>query len=187
MKEIGKLTGIFTEMVENAKNHTRRWKNITLGRKAFTIMRELPDVLPDAYDTPAAKAELLGNMLDQMDETSTPRFCIQVREYMLSLDPEDSDNIMNLEQLRDYIDLSIPMEEYCRKYHRRLKFDPVERTPQMEEICESVERECAEATADHRRGMGFCFMYWSIKRDILSKYGIEWNSPATMNPRVMFD
>ena len=35
--------------------------------------------------------------------------------------------------------------------------------------------------------MGFCFKYWSIKRDILAAMGIDWQSPQEMNPRCRFD
>jgi hypothetical protein len=50
-----------------------------------------------------------------------------------------------------------------------------------------VEKECDERLAGEHKGMGFCFSYWSTKKAVLAKYGIEWDSPATMNPRVMFD
>ncbi|WP_294456636.1 hypothetical protein [uncultured Bacteroides sp.] len=40
----------------------------------------------------------------------------------------------------------------------------------------------------HPRGMGFCFAYWNTKAQVLkADYGIEWRSPAIMNPHVMFD
>jgi len=50
-----------------------------------------------------------------------------------------------------------------------------------------VERRLYEKLKNQPRGMGFCFEYWSAKRDLLAEYGIEWRSPGVMNPRVMFD
>jgi len=122
-----------------------------------------------------------------MEETLTPRFCIEVREYIHSLNADDESNNEELTQLRDFIDESFPMEEYCKKYSKILKFDPIERTQKWEDVIYDVEQECAEILKDEPKGMGFCFSYWSTKRSVLEKYGISWKSPGSMNPRVMFD
>lgn len=186
-EKIKTLAGVFSMMVTNANSFCDVWKNIKLGREAFAIMKELPDTIPGEFDTPADKAALLGQMLDQMEETYTPRFCIIVREYMHKLAPGDVGNDAKIEQLRDYIDLSLPMEEYCRKYHKHLKFDPMERTEEMEAVIESVEREVADELYGIPRGMGFCFAHWHARKVALALRGIEWDSPAVMNPGVMFD
>ena len=69
-----------------------------------------------------------------------------------------------------------------------LRVDPVEYTRRWEEIYYDVEDELEKRLEGQPRGMGFCFMYWSEKRALLSeKYGIEWRSPSSMNPGVMFD
>lgn len=186
-KLISRLAGLFSEMSANANTFGSMWKNIELGKEAFAIMKELPETVPGEFDTPAEKAALLGSMLEQMNETDTPRFCIGVREYMRSLSPDDEDNARELAMLRDYIDLSLPMEEYCRRYRRHLKFDPVERTEEMERVVADVERECDRRLAGTPRGMGFCFAYWSARGAALSRRGIDWRSPSLMNPGVMFD
>ena len=62
-----------------------------------------------------------------------------------------------------------------------------ERTPLWEEINQEVEAEADALLGDEPRGMGFCFGYWSAKRGVLAKRGIEWHDPHQMNPRVMFD
>lgn len=186
-EKINTLAGLFQTMVKNANSFGEIWRNISLGRKAFALMKELPDTLEGEYDTPADKAALLGSMLQQMEDTYTPRFCISVREYMQELSPDDEENNANLARLRDYIDLSLPMEEYCKKYHKHLKFDPVERTKEMEDVIEIVEREVAEELADMPRGMGFCFAHWNVRAAALALHGIEWKSPALMNPGVIFD
>lgn len=187
MTDTQKLAEIFKEMVANASSIGDYWKNISLGRQAFEIMKKLPDALEGEYDSPVGKAELLENMLAQMDETLTPRFCLEMREYIEDCNPDSRGNIAMMEKLRDYIDESFPMPEYCKKHRRLLRFDPVERSARMEEIIEKVERECAEATTDVPHTMGYCFAYWSAKRNILRTYGIKWRSPHEMNPRVIFD
>ena len=94
-----------------------------------------------------------------------------------------------LRKWREYIDMDgVAEEEWCSKYHRYLRFDPIERTPLWEEIYYEVEKETDEAIGRNvPRGMGFCFMYWSSKAEVLARRGISWRSPHEMNPRVMFD
>lgn len=187
MEQLQKLAGIFKEMVANASSFGDYWKNIALGREAFAMMKQLPDVLEGEYDSPSGKGELLEKMLEQMDETLTPRFCIGVREYIMSCNPDSKNNVAKLGKLRDYIDESLPMPKYCDKYRVMLKFDPIERSERMEKVIEDVERKCAEANAGIPRALGYCFAYWSAKRNILKEYGIDWRSPAEMNPYVIFD
>ena len=70
----------------------------------------------------------------------------------------------------------------------RLRRDPVEYTVRWEEIYYDVEDYLNERFANAPRQMGLCFRIWSAKRDyLLDNYGIEWRSPAQMNPRVRFD
>ena len=69
-----------------------------------------------------------------------------------------------------------------------LRCDPVEYTFRWEDIYYEVERRLDERFANAPRHMGFCFLYWNAKRDLLKdEYGIDWKSPSQMNPRVMFD
>lgn len=69
-----------------------------------------------------------------------------------------------------------------------LKRDPVEYTYLWEEIYYDVEDYLKDRFANAPRQMGFCFMYWSAKRNYLKdNYNIDWHSPAQMNPHVMFD
>lgn len=186
-QNIERLGKIFREMVENYNSFGDIWKNIPLAKEAFAIMLSLPDALEGEFDTPQEKAGLLSQMLDQMEETLTPRFCLEVRRYMLGLDASDEDNSREIEMLQDYINLSLPMEEYCSRYRKFLKFDPVERTEKWEESIYEVEAECAEILKNEPKGMGSCFGYWSTKAAVLSRHGISWKSPSMMNPGVMFD
>lgn len=186
-KKIEAIGKLFAEMVDNYNTFGDVWKNIPLAKEAFRMMKELPPTVPGEFDTPAEKASLLGQMLDHMSETMTPRLCIEVREYMQSLNADDSDNAKALAKLRDFIDTNLPMEEYCKRHRRHLKFDPVERTPLWEEKIYEVEKECDRRLDGEPRCMGFCFIYWSTMRDVLAEHGIEWMSPGMMNPGVMFD
>lgn len=69
-----------------------------------------------------------------------------------------------------------------------LKHDPIEDTAVYQEVIKDVEKELDELLKDKPRSMGFCHIYWYEKKRILKeKYGIEWKSPALMNPHVRFD
>lgn len=180
------LGNTFRIMVENA-NDGEYWRNIGLGRIAFEALKQLPDSLPGEYENPTEKAGILSMMLEQMDQLLSPRLCISVRKEIERLIPGDEDNARELAMLRDYIDDSLPMEEFCRKHHRHLLFDPVERTAIFEEVIQEVEAVCAQRLSGHPHGMGFCFAYWRTREDALRDRGIEWRSPAVMNPHVLFD
>lgn len=184
---VKKIASLFKKMVANRNSFGKVWKNIALGREAYERMKELPPTVEGEFSTPEEKAALLGRMLEQMVETQSPRLCIEIREYMRTLAPDDESNNRGLEKLRDYIDLDLPMEEYCRKYRCHLYFDPVERTEAWEAVIGDVEAACSRRLWGRPRRMGFCFMYWSVKREILARYGIEWRTPHEMNPRVIFD
>ncbi len=173
-------------MVENA-NAGEYWRNVGLGRIAFDMMDRLPDTLPGEFETSAEKAGIMSMKLDQMDELLSPRLCIRIRREIEKLNPSQEGNAAELSKLQDYINPEMPMEEFCKKYGKHLLFDPVERTEQYEEVIQEVEAECDAALAGIPRGMGFCFAYWIEKRRILAEHGIEWRSPALMNPRVIFD
>ena len=69
-----------------------------------------------------------------------------------------------------------------------LRRDPVEYTDRWEEIYYDVEDYLNERFANAPRHIGLCFKIWSAKREYLKdNYGIDWHSPAQMNPRVRFD
>lgn len=69
-----------------------------------------------------------------------------------------------------------------------LRCDTVEYTFRWEDIYYQMEHKLNERFANAPRHMGFCFLYWNAKRELLKEeYGIDWKSPSQMNPRVMFD
>lgn len=69
-----------------------------------------------------------------------------------------------------------------------MKSDPIEYTDRWEEIYYDVDDYLKERFANVHRHMGFCFLYWSAKKEYLKEhYNIDWRSPAQMNPHVIFD
>lgn len=185
--QIKHLASIFKEMVENHDDFGMVWKNIPLAKEAFEILTEqITEPIPGEIECEADKAQLVVNMLDNMDPLSTPRLCLKMWEFVEQASPEMADE-EEIQKLRDYIDMSIPTDEWREKYYKSLKFDDVERTEAWERCIYDVEKKVDGKLKGTPRGMGFCFSYWSAKKSVLESYGIEWRSPRQMNPRVLFD
>ena len=69
-----------------------------------------------------------------------------------------------------------------------IKRDPVEYTEKYLKILPELEEKIENELKGVRRGHGFCFEYWSAKGEILERdYGIDWRSPAVLNPSTRFD
>lgn len=215
MDRINELGGIFSEMVENEETFGAQWKNIPLGKKAFVLMKDEIPLRVEGELTPYTRIVLLNKMISCMPERDCARFFLEVKKYQESLfrlirDEDDAREDMDIDgyegspeeyvreytlgqheesllRTQEYLDASVTMEAWCRKYNILLKFDPIERSQQWEDCIYEVEKVCAEKLAGEPKGMGFCYLYWSTKKAVLAKFGIEWNSPAVMNPRVMFD
>ncbi len=68
-----------------------------------------------------------------------------------------------------------------------LKHDPLEWTREWEDVIDDVDVEAYKKLGGYRRGMGFCFAFWSARHTALRKRGLSWRDPQMMNPGVMFD
>ena len=68
-----------------------------------------------------------------------------------------------------------------------IRTDPVEKTLKYKKIRKELEKELSELMKD-RTGIGSCHIYWAYKKRLLrEKYGIDWRSPAELNPGTLFD
>ena len=184
------------------------WRNIPLMRK---FIHELKDVAPFRSEiiNPAYKAHWIACILenDYIDKRETPRLfqslCELYRLYRDFEDPSDFDDYLQEHFDKNYfrqVDKWIysfamivldPQWEHALQCWNglggMLKVDPVQATPEWENVIYDVEKEVDEELEDEPRGMGFCHSYWSAKRAALARHGIEWRSPSAMNPGVMFD
>ena len=77
------------------------------------------------------------------------------------------------------------LEEIPQTGH--LRRDPIEWTKKWEISIDEADRLAYEEIEDLPRGMGWCFAFWAARYKALKKFGIEWKSPAIMNPNVLFD
>ena len=68
------------------------------------------------------------------------------------------------------------------------KTDPVEQTDEYKAIEKELEAKIEARLNGVERTRGYNRRYWSVKTEILKNdYGIEWKSPAVLNPRTKFD
>ena len=69
------------------------------------------------------------------------------------------------------------------------KEDPVEYTDEYLKIELELERLIRKQIGENEEErLGFCHLYWGTKKKILKEqFGIEWQSPAELNPDINFD
>lgn len=181
-------------MRKNAEN-MRMWKNIPLAQESVELLR----AIDDPKETPMAKAMACRAIVDLLPEYDVPRLVLGILRYQLELVqlseehdaeryPTEEEVKADIQRLEDYLDVEhVSSSEFQQRYQRHLKADPIERTPEWEAIYYKVEQECDRRLKGTPRGMGFCFPYWSTRREVLAEHGIAWRSPHEMNPHVLFD
>ena len=60
-------------------------------------------------------------------------------------------------------------------------------TPLPEELEETVDRQVKKEIGEGGY-LGYCHSYWAVKKRILKEqYGIDWRSPAELNPHILYD
>ncbi|MFO0803473.1 MAG: hypothetical protein U0791_10180 [Gemmataceae bacterium] len=70
----------------------------------------------------------------------------------------------------------------------RIRHDPIEDEPHVHPLLKLAEQEAESLLKDEPRRMGFGHAFAATKKQILrQKYGIEWRTPAEMNPHIAFD
>ena len=184
-KDLSRLQKIKKEMLRNA-DEGDTWKNIPLAKDAMHIIKDKMN----GIDIQTAK-DFFKDMFDAhaIDDTNTPRLYLSFLDYYHWLWQSTSYDDNRTYHLLHAVDPDISGEEFLERYssYRSLKYDPIQNTPEWEEIIYEVEKELDEQFRDVDRFMGFCHQYWSAKRAALAKRGIEWRSPQAMNPRVRFD
>ena len=178
-------------MRKNAEE-MRIWKNLPLAKETFELIKQVGD-----DEGPLGRAMGCEMVVEKLSEYDAPRFTLEMLRYelkQLQMSEEQSEDLTeeevqkHIEELERFIDIEhVSYAEYKKHSSRHLDFDEIERTPLWEKINYQFEVETDKLLGDEPRGMGFCFGYWSAKRGVLAKRGIEWRDPHQMNPRVLFD
>lgn len=68
-----------------------------------------------------------------------------------------------------------------------MNYDPIEDTREYRLIEKELEEKIYKRIGKPGK-MGYCYLYWHEKQRILKEdYNIDWQSPAQLNPGVLFD
>lgn len=79
-------------------------------------------------------------------------------------------------------------EEALRRLRESFRHDPLEDDPSFAVVLQAASERAEQELADHPRGIGFCHVFWEKKQEILrEQYGLEWKTPAELNPHMTFD
>jgi len=186
---------VLADQMSKNSEEMRMWKNIPLAGECLTLLQGMSD--EDAK--PLGRAFACDAIIRQLPEYDVPRLVLRILRYQLEQlrlsDEQDPDGYVteddvqaSIGRLEDYIDTEhISAEAFNEKHRRYMKLDPIQRTAAWEENYYEVEKECDRRLGNTPRGMGFCHAYWHELSEVLAERGIEWRSPAQMNPRARFD
>jgi hypothetical protein len=70
------------------------------------------------------------------------------------------------------------------------RYDPIEDDPKIQVQLKAADEEADQELAQKgvKNKAGSCHVFWEPKKRILrEKYGIDWRTPAEMNPEITFD
>lgn len=65
--------------------------------------------------------------------------------------------------------------------------DPIEKSHEYEKAMVKIAPILDKEFPPEKCGMGTCYRVWYRKKELLKEEGIEWKSPAEMNPNIRFD
>lgn len=79
-------------------------------------------------------------------------------------------------------------EQAYNEANGQILTDPVESSEDFLRVRFDVEKATDEILAEKREGgIPFCLLYWETKKNVLKEnFGIDWKSPADMNPNIRF-
>lgn len=178
---------------ENLREQTCEWENSSLAKEFLDIATYL-----EGYDH---MLERLYSATSRMADTifERPRLKLKLLDLELMvlrrIEAQTGHDMSICEHVSNELSFYYRNIKYADsgdfasiEQRGNLKHDPIEWSAEYERIIDEVEKKVGELLSDEPRGMGFCFSYWNTKANVLSEYyGIEWRSPAVMNPGVIFD
>ncbi len=178
---------------ENLRKQSREWENSSLAKEFLDIATYL-----EGYDH---MLERLYSAVSRMVDTifERPRLKLKLLDFELTvlrrIEAQTGHDMSICEHVSNELSFYYRNIKYADsgdfasiEQRGNLKHDPIEWSAEYERIIDDVEKKVGELLSDEPRGMGFCFSYWNTKANVLSEYyGIEWRSPAIMNPGVIFD
>ena len=71
---------------------------------------------------------------------------------------------------------------------KALRLHPLDHSKHFAAIIEHVDKLADDETGSAGDETGSCHLFWAAKKRILkTQFGLDWESPADLNPNVLFD
>ena len=69
-----------------------------------------------------------------------------------------------------------------------MQTDPQERDPRLGPLIRAAHRQARADLGPLTQAMGSCYVVWARQQEILAtEHGIRWQSPADLNPGIIWD
>ena len=65
--------------------------------------------------------------------------------------------------------------------------DMVETTAAYQEAMKEIQPQLETEFAPNKHKLGLCHQIWARKKQLLAERGIDWKTPAEINPDIQFD
>jgi len=113
------------------------------------------------------------------------------RLWIYSLNVEQGTNLVTYVVLDGDLAFYYSIERTNKRILLSFNFDCVdskEFLPEYRQVFAEVEAQVSqEMKAKKIEGLGSCHSYWDMKRKLLKKRGIDWNSPSDLHPSTLYD
>lgn len=113
------------------------------------------------------------------------------RLWIYSLNVEQGTNLVTYVVLDGDLAFWYSIERTNKRILLSFDFDCVdskEVLPEYRQVFAEVEAQVSrEMKAKKVEGLGSCHSYWDMKRKLLKKRGIDWNSPSDLHPSACYD
>lgn len=87
----------------------------------------------------------------------------------------------------DFLKKNNKKPDRYRKNRKSLWRDAVELTKEYKQAYAKIEPKLQQEISQLPKCRGMCHRAWSIQKQLLAAEGIDWHTPAEMNPNVRFD
>lgn len=185
-------------MMQKNERIRLEWQNGTIATEVLWLIKELPDF--GGEENKEYLLTVLETAGESIHDQEHPRLKIEVYRKWLEVykkldhkDEDHTDTYKFIKKRKKVLEEAVHtvengMPEYIITDSGSLKCDPVQFTKRWEEIIDEVEYKVWEELKEKPRTLGFCYIHWYVKSEVLKRdYHIDWRSPSMMNPGVMFD
>ncbi len=190
-----RLLEIKNEIVDYYASETEFWETIALLKEAYNLVKLYPESVEGCYSTPVEKALFLHFLLSNSYAMDAARLEIEIRtlisEIFEAASPEErqeheetvKDNESKLRKRKKYIDLSIPMDDYCKEFDVNFKFDDFLRTEKWEAISYRIYQLAYESIPDIKSFHGnYTQIIDYFKMLVLNANNIEYKDEVLIDP-----